>query len=372
MTSPRFSYLPSIVLLLMTCSMSQGQSSDIRQLKLRDWQPKSMLRVKRTRILKPAFPVIDMHNHLGRGKEKLSRERVETYLRAMDDAGVQAVVNLDGGWDEKLQETLAALDTKHPERFFTFALLDFTGIDDPGWTERETKRLRRGFEAGAKGLKFHKFLGLKYRYSNDELLAIDSEKLDPIWKLCAEYQRPVMIHSADPAAFFQPLDRHNERWHELNQHPTWLFHGIDFPSREELLAQRNRVIERNPNTTFIGAHFGNNPEDLATVGKWLDLYPNFYVDLDARINELGRQPFTARRFFLKYQDRILFGTDMGPRVDIYRTYYRFLETEDEYWDTAETLGRQGFWNVYSIALPKDVLEKIYRLNAERILFKSPT
>jgi predicted TIM-barrel fold metal-dependent hydrolase len=285
----------------------------------------------------------------------------------MDAAGVRTVVNLDGGWDERLQETLAALDEAHPGRFLTFALIDLGGFDEEGWSERETARLRKSFEAGAKGLKFHKSLGLSYRDKEGRLLGIDDPRLDPIWALCGEMKRPVMIHTADPAAFFTPLDRFNERWHELNEHPNWLFHGEKYPSREELLAQRNRVIARHPETTFIGAHFGNNPEDLETVGKWLDTYPNFHVDIDARISELGRQPYSARRFFLKYQDRILFGTDTTPRADAYRLYYRFLETDDEYFDTAESHHRQGFWMIYGIFLPEEVLEKIYSTNAARLL-----
>jgi predicted TIM-barrel fold metal-dependent hydrolase len=240
------------------------------------------------------------------------------------------------------------------------------GFGDPGWTERETERLRRSFQAGAKGLKFHKSLGLSYR-DQGKLIRIDDPKLDPIWKLCGEMHKPVMIHTADPAAFFTPLDRFNERWHELNEHPDWLFHGKDYPARDELLAQRNRVIERHPGTTFIGAHFGNNPEDLETVGKWLDAYANFYVDIDARISELGRQPYSTRRFLLKYQDRVLFGTDTTPNASAYRLYYRFLETDDEYFDPAESHHRQGFWMIYGVYLPKEVLEKIYLQNARRLL-----
>jgi predicted TIM-barrel fold metal-dependent hydrolase len=353
---------------LCRCATGQEADDDIQNLKLRDWQPRSMLVTKATQINKPAFPVIDVHNHLGGGAEHLTPARVNEYLQAMDDAGVQTVVNLDGGWDERLQQTLQALDQAHPGRFLTYALIDFRGIDEPGWTEREVKRLRHSFELGAKGLKFHKSLGLSYRFADQRLLTIDDPKLDPIWEVCAEYKRPVMIHTADPAAFFTPLDRYNERWHELNAHPNWLFFGEKFPSRQELLAQRNRVIERHPNTTFIGAHFGNNPEDVAQVGEWLDKYPNFYIDIDARINELGRQPYSARRFFLKYQDRILFGTDTTPRANAYRIYYRFLETDDEYWDSAEGHHRQGFWMIYGIFLPEDVLEKVYRTNAQRILF----
>lgn len=350
---------------------SSTEQDDIRELKLRDWQPRSMLKTKVTRVNRPSYPVIDVHNHLGGGHAVLTEERVARYLNDMDEAGVRTVINLDGGWDEKLRETVAALDNAHPGRFLTFALINLRGFDEEGWSERETERLRKSFEAGAKGLKFHKSLGLSYRDPSGKLLTIDDPRLDPIWALCGEMDRPVMIHTADPAAFFTPLDRFNERWHELNEHPNWLFHGDDYPSREELLEQRNRAIAKHPETTFIGAHFGNNPEDLETVGKWLDTYPNFHVDIDARINELGRQPYSCRRFFLKYQDRILFGTDTTPKADAYRLYYRFLESDDEYFDTAESHHRQGFWMIYGIFLPKTVLEKIYYTNAVKLFGLPP-
>jgi predicted TIM-barrel fold metal-dependent hydrolase len=343
-------------------------ADDIRELKLRDWQPRSMLKTKKSNIEMPAYPVIDIHNHLGGGKDHLTPERVQHYLAEMDAAGVRTVVNLDGGWGRRLEETLAALDEAHPGRFLTFALLDFSGIDDENWGRREAKRLEESFQAGAKGLKLHKSLGLSHRYSNGKLMPVDDPKLDPVWQMCAKYNRPVVIHVADPAAFFTPLDRFNERWHELGEHPNWLFYGDKFPPRNEILAQRNRAIARHPDTTFICAHFGNNPEDLETVGKWLDTYPNMYIDPDARISELGRQPYTARKFFLKYQDRIMFGTDTTPRRDAYRMYYRFLETDDEYFDCAGGHQRQGFWMIYGIFLPKNVLKKIYQTNAEKIFF----
>jgi predicted TIM-barrel fold metal-dependent hydrolase len=202
-------------------------------------------------------------------------------------------------------------------------------------------------------------------------MPVDDPKLDPIWRLCGELHRPVMIHTSDPAAFFTPLDRFNERWHELNEHSNWLFFGDKFPSRELLHAQRNHVIEKHSETTFIGAHCGNNPEDLATVGHWLDRYPNLYIDIDARISELGRQPYSARRFIIKYQDRIMFGTDTTPRAEAYRVYYRFLETDDEYFDAAPSHHRQGFWNIYGIFLPSEVLQKVYRTNAQRVLYGLP-
>ena len=376
-------FLPGLLLLaggLLICTAAaedkpqpaaEKPMDDIRDLKLRDWQPKSMLKTKVTRVNTPAFPVIDIHNHLGGGAGTLTTARVEQYLQQMDEAGVQTVVNMDGGWDRHLEETIAALDKKHPGRFYTFALINFDGVYEPGWTEREVERLKRSFAAGARGLKFHKTLGLAYRNREGKPLPVDDPRLDPIWELCGQMNRPVMIHTSDPAAFFQPLDRFNERWHELNAHPNWLFHGPHFPTKEELLAQRNRVIAKHPKTTFIGAHFGNNPEDLQTVATWLDQYPNFHVDIDARINELGRQPYSTRRFLTKYQDRVLFGTDTTPKADAYRLYYRFLETDDEYFDTAESHHRQGFWMIYGIYLPPEVLEKVYRSNAIRLLGLSP-
>jgi predicted TIM-barrel fold metal-dependent hydrolase len=342
--------------------------ADIRDLKLRDWKPRSMLVSRTTNVPKAKFPVVDVHNHLGGGKAILTPERVARYLAEMDAAGVQTVVNLDGGWDERLEETLAALDDAHPGRFLTYVLINFDGIDEPAWTERELKRLDAGFRAGAKGLKIHKSLGLGHRYKDGRLVAVDHPKIDPLWELCGKYKRPVMIHTADPGAFFTPLDSKNERWHELNDHPNWLFHGKDYPPRAELHAQRLRVIARHPSTTFLCAHMANDGEDLATVAGWLDRHPNMYVDIDARISELGRQPYSARRFLIKYQDRVLFGTDTSPSRDAYRMYFRFLETDDEYFDPVGGHHPQGFWMIYGIFLPDDVLAKLYNGNARKIIY----
>ncbi len=353
----------AFVLWALFCLAARAFSAeDIRDLKLRDWEPRSMLVVKETRVEKPAFPVIDAHNHLGGVKD------VAACLAEMDAAGVRTVVNLDGGWGDRLRQELARFDEAHPGRFLTFALIDFRGIDDEDWTKRTVAQLERDFQAGAKGLKIHKSLGLGFRYKDGRIVPVDDPKLDPVWELCGRHRRPVMIHTADPAAFFTPLDRFNERWHELNEHPNWLFYGKGLPSREELLAQLIRVVERHPKTIFLGAHVVSNAEDLETVGRWLDRYPNLYADIDARINELGRQPYTARRFFLKYQDRITFGTDTPPDREAYRIYYRFIETDDEYWDSARGHHRQGFWMIYGVFLPPDVLEKVYFKNAQRVLY----
>ncbi len=357
---------------ILSVAATAGAADDIRELKLRDWEPKSMLVTKTTILEKPRFPVIDIHNHLGGGKQFLTNDRVQRYLTEMDEAGVRTVVNLDGGWGDRLSETVDALDKTHPGRFATFALVNFDGIDDAEWSEREAQRLEESFKLGAKGLKIDKRLGLRYRYKDGTLMPVDDPKLDPIWAACGKHKRPVVIHVSDPAAFFTPLDRFNERWHELNANPNWLFFGDQFPKREDILAQLHRVIERHPQTTFVNTHFGNNAEDLAAVAEKLDKYPNMYVDFDARISELGRAPYSSRRFFLKYQDRILFGTDTTPRRDAFRIYYRFLETDDEYFNCAASHHLQGFWMIYGLYLPDEVLEKIYHKNAERVLGLTPS
>ncbi|MEE9466376.1 MAG: amidohydrolase family protein, partial [Candidatus Neomarinimicrobiota bacterium] len=220
---------------------------------------------------------------------------------------------------------------------------------------------------GARGLKIFKSLGLGYKDKKGNFIPIDDSRIDPIWAKCGELGIPVVIHVTDPKAFFTPIDRYNERYDELGQHPNWAFGGEEYPSKEELLAQRNRVIEKHPETIFIGAHFGNLPEDLGQVGQWLDQYPNFYVDIAARISELGRQPYTARRFFIKYQDRILFGTDTPPDAEACRVHYRFLETDDEYFDPTPAHKQQGRWMIYGLHLPDEVLEKVYNKNATKIL-----
>jgi predicted TIM-barrel fold metal-dependent hydrolase len=358
---------PCLLSIILVGPADARAQENIKDLKLRDWQPRPMLVTKATEVPKPKFPAIDVHNHLGGGKAVLTPERVRGYLEEMDAAGVRTVVNLDGGWGDRLKETLAALDEAHPGRFLTYALIDFKGIDDEGWSDREAKRLEESFKAGAKGLKFHKTLGLGARYKDGRLMPVDDPKMDPIWAMCGKYRRPVEIHTGDPGAFFAPLDRFNERWHELNEHPEWLFYGDRFPARSELHAQRNRAIARHPETTFICAHFANDGEDLAEVGGWLDAYPNMYIDIDARISELGRVPYSARRFLIKYQDRIMFGTDTTPRREAYRMYYRFLETDDEYFDPASGHHRQGFWMIYGLFLPDDVLEKLYAGNARKLL-----
>jgi predicted TIM-barrel fold metal-dependent hydrolase len=223
-------------------------------------------------------------------------------------------------------------------------------------------RLELLVEHGACGLKMWKDLGLTVRDASGQLLRIDDERLAPIFEKAAELDVPVMFHTADPDAFFVPIDQYNERYEELAAHPDWSFYGSQYP-KQELLAQRNRVFARHPETTFVAAHMGESAECLGRVAQVLDAYPNVSVDMSARVAELGRQPYTAREFFLRYSDRILFGTDLLPDPEMYRLYYRFLETADEYFDYPSHASRQGRWHVHGLYLPPGVLQKIYRDNA---------
>ena len=363
-----FLFAATILSLAFAVAASAVAQEDIRELKLRDWHPRSMLVTKVTKVDKPMFPVIDQHNHLGTGKAFLTPERVNHYLQEMDAAGVRTVVDLDGMWGNRLKETLDALDNAHPGRFLTYVQIDFDGLDDADWSQREANRLEESFKMGAKGLKFHKTLGLEVKFKNGKYLMPGDAKMDPIYEMCAKYHRPIMIHTSDPAAFFTPLDQYNERWHELNAHPDWLFYGKDFPSRKELLDSRMRAVAKNPHTIFIGAHCGNDPEDLC---KWASGLTNIRISTSTSTrgfrNSAGSP--TRWKFLIKYQDRVLFGTDTPPNDrEAYRIYYRFMETDDEYFDCAKSHHLQGFWMIYGVYLPKEVLAKIYYQNAERILY----
>lgn len=340
-------------------------------LPLADFRPQSKLVVPTTTISKPRFPVIDAHNHLGEtfGGGWINRPIAEL-LDCLDTAGVVALVDLDGGWGEGILERhLDHFKAAAPERFVHFGGVAWEKWAELGhrFPEWAAQRLHVQARRGAEGLKIWKPFGLHVRDHAGQLVAVDDARLDPIWATAAELSWPVLIHVADPVAFFDPLDATNERWEELHAHPDWQFPSPPFPPFLAILEGLRRLVLRHPATTFIGAHVGCYAENLAWVGRLLDDAPNFYIDFGARIGELGRQPYSARRFFVQYADRILFGTDNAPEVDAYRLYYRFLETDDEYFNYGlDTIPSQGRWQIYGLYLPEDVLAKIYAGNARRL------
>jgi len=339
---------------------------------LQNFRPNSKLVVKTTSIATPRFPVVDAHNHLGEmfggGWEK---KPIRELLDRLDEARVTHYVDLDGGWGEEILYThLTAIKEQAPGRFSIFGGVDWAQWKELGeaFPEWAAGRLRIQKQRGADGLKIWKPFGLHVRDHLGQLVKVDDPRLDPIWQAAAELHLPVLIHVADPVAFFDPVDEHNERWEELQGNSDWAFTSPPFPPFIEIVNGLANLVARHSQTTFIGAHVGCYPENLGWVGQVLDRCPNLYVDISARIAELGRQPFTARRFFMQYADRILFGTDSGPDPHMYRIYYRFLETDDEYFNpnTGEIPG-QGRWYIYGLDLPDDVLQKVYFANAQKIL-----
>jgi predicted TIM-barrel fold metal-dependent hydrolase len=330
-------------------------------LKLSDFAPHSCLRAVEHLVEKPRFPVIDYHNHL----DSLQPSEV---LRIMDACGVERIVNITMKTGDAALEKIRHFHGAS-DRFSTIGWMDWSDVERPDFAQRSVERLERLVEQGACGIKFWKDLGLSVRDAKGDLLRIDDERLAPIFEKARQLDAPVMFHTADPDAFFEPIDRFNERYEELAAHPDWGFHGAYY-SKRQLLEQRNRVFARHPDTVFVAAHVGESGEDLAFAAATLENYPNVFVDFSARTPELGRQPYSAREFFLRFADRILFGTDLLPDVSMYRLYYRFLETADEYFEYPSHASRQGRWNIYGIHLPDDVLRKVYRENALRLLRKA--
>jgi predicted TIM-barrel fold metal-dependent hydrolase len=341
---------------------------------LTDYRPRPALATKVTPVSTPRFPVIDAHNHLGPefGGGWSERPAAEL-LAALDEADVRVYVDLDGGWGEEiLQHRLDKFKAAAPERFRIFGGVNWSAWPEHGdrFGEWAAARFRQQVAWGAEGLKIWKPFGLHVRDQQGRLVAVDDARLDPLWATAGELGLPVMIHVADPVAFFDPLDETNERWEELHAHPDWYFPSPPFPAFLTIMDQLANLVARHPQTTFIGAHVGCYAENLGWVSQLLERCPNFYIDFGARISELGRQPYASRRFFLQYADRILFGTDGGPDLATYRVYYRFLETDDEYFNynpDPQGIPGQGRWYIYGLFLPDEVLQKVYYQNAAQIL-----
>jgi Amidohydrolase len=350
-------------------------------LPLSEFEPKSMLHVKETHVPRARFPVIDFHTHVS-ARPNATRRAVSPaeLVQVMDAVNLHTMVNLTGGSGDGLAATIKNFDRAFPGRFVTMTEPTWTRASEPGYSAWQAEEIAKAKAAGAVGLKILKTLGLYLRDGGPAgtLVKIDDPRFDPMWDACGRLGLPVAMHVGDPEAFFLPIDRFNERYEELSAHPDWSFYGRDFPSFTAILEARDRVFARHPNTTFVALHVGHWGENLQAVGEMLDRFRNVHIEIGARIGELGRQPRTAARFFDRYQDRILFGTDAIPLgtetpqqvfgEDLYRIYYRFLETEDEYFDYAPArIPPQGRWRIYGLGLPDQILRKVYNANAERVL-----
>lgn len=330
---------------------------------LRDYEPTSRVRLSATDVPQARYPVIDVHCHLNDGIVMTRSVDPSQFLRVMDQTNVKSAVNLTGGWGPKLRTWLNNMGQRFPGRFYVFCQIDYSRIDDSNYL---VETIDEAHEAGAKGVKVLKDLGLTVRDRNGKVVRIDDPRLDCVWERAGQLGMPVGIHTADPDAFFERVDRHNERYQELIVHPDWSFFGRGFPSKAELLEQRNRIFANHPGTQFWGLHMANRDENLDEVAEWMERYPNLMLELGGRIAELGRQPRRAARFLTQFQDRVMFGMDTKLTTDAYRTYFRFLETEDEYFEYPG-YPWQGSWKIYGLNLSDEVLRKVYHDNAAREL-----
>ena len=351
------------------------QTPPVRRIYLDEFRPASEIEAAEHILKRAKFPCVNVHTHPGR----LTDKQIDEMVRVMDESNIAVSVSLDGRAGPNFSQHYEKLTKRHLGRFVVFVRMDYVGDGDlnksetwdvhkPGYGFRMADKLSDAVRRGAAGLKLLKDLGLYVRDPKGKLLKPDDHRFDPVWQRAGELNVPVLWHCADPIAFFRPTNEKNERWEELYRHPEWSFHGRDFPQHQELIDARNRVISRHPNTTFLCAHMADIPEDLAKLGGYLDRYPNMHVEIAARVAELGRQPYTARKFFLKYADRILFGTDGIPPISELIPHWRFLETWDEYFPYEDNpFPPQGFWNIYGLGLPDDVPKKVYYQNATRLI-----
>ena len=321
-----------------------------------------------------------MHGHIDPGS-------IDKTLAAMDANGIARMVNLTTGRNpQQFAASKQKFDEKGRGRFILYAndVYQSVPIEDPEYGRKVGEMLDELVRLGARGLKISKTLGLYWKDQQGKIIAIDDPRLAPMWQACARLNLPVSIHSGDPKAFWSPVDKNNERYDELGEHPNWAFGGGKYPSREEVLRQMEQVIAAHPQVTFVGVHFGNDPEDVDHVAALFQRYPNFNADIAARIPEIGRQPpDKLRRLFVEYSDRILFGSDFmvfdegyilgaGPIVKteaavktFFDRHWQFLETEARQMDHPTPI--QGRWKIDAIGLPRDVLEKIYFRNADRLI-----
>jgi len=339
--------------------ISQGQSGR-PVMDFEKYAPTSTLVVPAHPLTRAKYPFIDVHNH----QFGMPTMDLATLIREMDRLNMAVMVNLSGQSGDAIRKSVANINQHYPKRFIVFANVDFKGVGEPGWGEKAARQLEEDVRNGANGLKIYKNLGFSVKDTDGKRVSVDDSRLDLVWKKAGELKIPVLIHTADPKSFWDPMDEHNERWLELATHEGRK-RGPDNPIPfENLIAEQHRMFKKHPGTTFIAAHFGWFPNDLQKLSTLMDEMPNVVVEFGAVIAELGRQPKMARAFFTKYQDRILFGKDSWV-PDEYATYFRVLETEDEYFPYHKKY--HAFWSMYGMGLPDNILKKVYYKNALRII-----
>jgi predicted TIM-barrel fold metal-dependent hydrolase len=328
-----------------------------------DYEPKSTLVVPEHPKTRAKYPFIDVHNH--QDADEMTPAQVDKLVADMDGLNMAVMNNLSGGWGETLAKGVRNLKTRYPKRFTEFANVDFKRIDEPDFGVNAARQLEQDVKVGgAQGLKIFKNLGMFVTDKTGARVHTDDPRIDPVWDKCAELGIPVLIHTGEPSPFWSPWDRHNERWLELKQYPSRRRTDPRFASFEVTMEEQHNLFRKHPKTIFIAAHLDWLGNDLGRLGRLLDEMPNVYTEIGAVLHEIGRQPRAARAFFIKYQDRVLFGKDIWEPSE-YHVYFRVLETQDEYFDYYRK--RHAFWKMYGLDLPDEVLKKLYYKNALRII-----
>lgn len=350
---------------LLCALFATSLAAQTPQMTIQEYEPRSTLVVPQHPTPRAKFPFVDIHSHHPRA---YSDQQLEKLLKEMDSINMRVAVNLSGGTGEGLIQRVKNLPGKYPERFVVFANLSFSDINEPGYGKRAAARLEQDVKNGAKGLKIFKNLGMDLKYADGRRVPTDTPDLDEVWEACGRLGIPVLIHTAEPASFFDPIDKHNERWLELMTRPGRARPADRYPPFETLMAEQEHVFAKHPKTKFIAAHLAWRGNDLAKLGATLDRLPNMYTEIGAVLYDLGRQPWTAREFMIKYQDRVLMGKD-AYEVSEYPYYFRVLETRDEYFDYYRKY--HAFWQMYGLNLPDDVLKKVYYKNALKLLPSIP-
>lgn len=327
-----------------------------------EYEPRSTLVVPEHPVARAKYPFVDVHSH--QRARDMSAEKAAELVAAMDGLNMAVMVNLSGGNGENFQKGQTNLVERHPSRFVQFANVDFDKISEPGFGENAARQLEADVKNGARGLKIFKNLGMFVKDKDGRRVPTDDPRIDPVWAKCAELGIPVLIHTGEPVAFWEPMDRFNERWLELKQFPNRRRNSTDFASFEATMGEQHNVFRKHPKTIFINAHLGWLGHDLGRLGRLMDEMPNMHTEIGAVLHELGRQPRFAREFLIRYQDRVLFGKDSWAPEE-YPYYFRTLETADEYFPYYRK--RHAFWRLYGLDLPDEVLKKIYYKNALRII-----
>jgi len=352
--------MPKPVLLLVVASLL-SVTAYAQEMPWEDYEPTSTLVVPEHPTPRAKFPFIDVHGHQWRIGEA-SRDDVAALVAEMDKMNMAIMVNLSGGSGERLAAAVKNSEQHAPGRIVHFANIDFETIDDPAFGEKAAAQLEQDVRNGARGLKIFKNLGMSVTYADGTRVPTDDPRLDPIWAKAGALNIPVLIHTGDPAPFWKPQDKYNERWFELKERPNRK--RPPAPSWEQIMGEQWNMFRKHPNTRFINAHLGWLGNNLGRLGELMDELPNMYTELGAVVAELGRQPHTAKAFLIKYQDRVMMGKDSWAPEE-YHTYFRVFETADEFFPYYRK--RHAWWMMYGLGLPDDVLKKVYYQNALRVI-----